>query len=184
MTALVAAQMLFRIRATGEEVTLRDLLFVPMAYWYGWGLLTPVIFAVSRRFAPRRVGWPTALGTQGVFALGICLLMLAWYAVVTHHIGEDERSIGELFSVYLSFGFHYDVLTYVAILGVGHALDYRRLFEQRSREALELENELVQAQLQVLRMQLRPHFLFNTLHAIASLTTEDAALWSVRKILN
>ena len=170
---LVATQMVFRLRSSEDPVTWQHALLLPMAYWYGWALWTPVIFAGGRRTAPRTRGWPTAIAAQLAIALFICLVMLWWYAFLMHHLGGESRSVQELFVVYLAFGFHYDVLTYAAILGAGYARDYRGLFEQRTREAQSLEGKLVQTQLEVLRMQLRPHFLFNTLHAIASLVEDD-----------
>jgi hypothetical protein len=57
----------------------------------------------------------------------------------------------------------------VTMLSLCHALAYFRRSQQRDRRALELEAQLGQARLQALRMQLHPHFLFNTLNSIATL---------------
>jgi LytS/YehU family sensor histidine kinase len=53
-------------------------------------------------------------------------------------------------------------------------VDYYRKFKDRELRATQLEARLAEAQLQVLRMQLQPHFLFNTLHAISALVHQDA----------
>jgi LytS/YehU family sensor histidine kinase len=53
-------------------------------------------------------------------------------------------------------------------------LDYYRKYREREKRATQLEAQLVQAQLQALKMQLHPHFLFNTLHSISALLHEDA----------
>jgi LytS/YehU family sensor histidine kinase len=58
---------------------------------------------------------------------------------------------------------------YLVIACLGHALVYFRRSQQRSRRELELEAHLAQARLHALRMQLQPHFLFNTLNAISTL---------------
>lgn len=65
--------------------------------------------------------------------------------------------------------FLFDVLVYWAVFGVGYAFDYRERYRERESQASQLKAQLAQAQLESLRMQLHPHFLFNTLHTIAGL---------------
>ena len=65
-----------------------------------------------------------------------------------------------------------NALVYWLILGVGYALDYYRRFRDRELKAAQLESRLARAQLDVLRMQLHPHFLFNTLHTVSVLVRE------------
>ena len=60
-------------------------------------------------------------------------------------------------------------MTYLFLVGLAHALVYRRESEQRALDASRLETRLVEAQLQALQRQLHPHFLFNTLNTIAGL---------------
>jgi LytS/YehU family sensor histidine kinase len=61
------------------------------------------------------------------------------------------------------------------MLAVLYALNYFREYQQRELDAWQLEARLAKARLQVLRMQLHPHFLFNTLHAVGHLIRTDAA---------
>ena len=69
------------------------------------------------------------------------------------------------------------LMTYLSLVGLAHALAYRRESEIRALDAAHLETRLVQAQLQALQRQLHPHFLFNTLNTISGLmrTNVDAA---------
>jgi LytS/YehU family sensor histidine kinase len=62
---------------------------------------------------------------------------------------------------------------YWIIVSVVQALTYYRRSQERERTAVELEARLAQARLQALRMQLHPHFLFNTLNAISTLVHKD-----------
>jgi len=78
------------------------------------------------------------------------------------------RLLGARFAVYL--------VVYWTIVGVGHALGYYRKFRERELLAIQLESRLVQTQLQMLKMQLQPHFLFNTLNAISALMHQDVEL--------
>jgi LytS/YehU family sensor histidine kinase len=69
--------------------------------------------------------------------------------------------------------FEFELLIYVAILVAGFAYDYyQRVREGEFRETV-LEAQLAQSRLRALKMQLQPHFLFNTLHAVSSLMGED-----------
>ena len=72
--------------------------------------------------------------------------------------------------------FHSEVLTYWAVVGVSHALDYYRKYREREIRASQLEAQLARAQLDALRMQLQPHFLFNTLNTISVLMKENVEL--------
>jgi LytS/YehU family sensor histidine kinase len=77
-------------------------------------------------------------------------------------------------------GFHGGVLNYWIVLGVQWGVLYYRRYQERSREALkfelrasELQSQLMSARLHALKMQLQPHFLFNTLNAITVLVRQQ-----------
>ena len=61
--------------------------------------------------------------------------------------------------------------TFFLIRGVGYYQKYR----EKEHAAAQLEIEVIQAQMRALRMQLNPHFLFNTLNGISSLMRTDVA---------
>jgi len=69
--------------------------------------------------------------------------------------------------------FDWEMMTYWAIVGLSHALGYRREAQARALNASQLETRLVEAQLQSLQRQLQPHFLFNTLNTISALMHRD-----------
>lgn len=71
-------------------------------------------------------------------------------------------------------GIHFHLATYAVIVGVWHWLAQQGRLRERERQAQELSRQLAEARLQALRMQLNPHFLFNTLNAIATLVHRDA----------
>lgn len=62
---------------------------------------------------------------------------------------------------------------YWPIVGLAHLVTYYRDNQERKLRAAALEKELVQAQLASLKMQLHPHFLFNSLHAVSALMRKD-----------
>jgi LytS/YehU family sensor histidine kinase len=73
------------------------------------------------------------------------------------------------------------LMIYCAVLAAGFAREYFLREQRRGREAAELEAQLARARLDALRMQLNPHFLFNTLHAVSALVERDPA--GVRKMI-
>jgi len=66
-----------------------------------------------------------------------------------------------------------DLLVYGAVIGVCYAFDYHRKYREREFHATRLQAQLAQAQLESLRMQLHPHFLFNTLNSIVGLVRDQ-----------
>jgi hypothetical protein len=71
-------------------------------------------------------------------------------------------------------GFADQVFIYVAIVVAAHAYNYLKRLQREERERYEYQQALAASELQVLKMQLHPHFLFNTLHGIATLVDSDA----------
>jgi len=61
------------------------------------------------------------------------------------------------------------IFIYTAIVVAAHAYEYLKRLRQQERERYEYQQALAASELQVLKMQIRPHFLFNTLHGIATL---------------
>jgi sensor histidine kinase YesM len=144
--------------------------------WYLWGLLAPLIAAVDRW-----IGRGRPLGRRLALHLP---LGLAWTALaltirlyIRPLIGVDWPSS---IATYVLERVYWDLLIYAVIAGVVIALDLAaeaRAHEQEAHrlqlEAVELERHLAEARLQSLRSQLQPHFLFNALNTMSSLTETD-----------
>ena len=76
------------------------------------------------------------------------------------------RNFAATFRAVLPIDFHLNVIIYWSIVGVQHGVSYYRKFLERERlsaqlelRATQLENQLTQAKLSALKMQLHPHFL-------------------------
>ena len=141
-----------------------------------WALATPgVIVLVQRYPISGRDVLPHALIHLAAAFVVSFLTTTAYFgarAPVEFLLGNAFDALGEFKAVQLQTLF-LDLLFYTATAAVVHALDYRRRYQERELRAAQLEGQLAQAQVQALRMQLNPHFLFNTLHAISSLMDDD-----------
>jgi hypothetical protein len=161
---------------TPDPVSMRSAMLYQFAAWYPWVLLTPFVLALGRRFSLERSSPWIALPVHLVagIAVGATHLALALAGMRAVSPVPPERSFSSAYldwmlPTYLEF----TVLIYFAILGLVYAIEYYRRYVRGTVHASRLEAELAKAQLQSLRTQLQPHFLFNTLHAISSLMDED-----------
>jgi two-component system, LytTR family, sensor kinase len=159
----------------GELITWKRDLLSWLVCGYVWAILTPPVLYLSERFRLDRRNWTRAILIHLPASILFAILLLLIYVAVTRFIGLPVKPKPYLleFKNLFIVEFHLGLLTYWVILGIKHALDYYRKYRERELLASQLEARLAQAQLQVLKMQLHPHFLFNTLHAISSLMHRD-----------
>ena len=116
-------------------------------------------------------------------SLAVSLGQLSIESLVLHWIGVFPPIMGS-FSATLVFlliiGFHQSLMTYWGILAVQYGFGWYRGYQEEKQEALRLDlhasqlrSQLVQAHLSTLKMQIQPHFLFNTLNAIMVLVRQQ-----------
>ncbi len=154
--------------------TWRDALGILSDFWVT-AFLTPLFLFLAWRCPLDRPGWkrclPRLLVAMAVFAaLDDALCQMNRLAL--------ERIVGEmwlypfrgarLLAVYL-----HTIFNYMQVTAVGWAVHYQREARVRGLRASRLEMSLAEARLAMLRMQLQPHFLFNTLNSIAALMRRD-----------
>lgn len=150
---------------------LADYLRWSMIQWYTWAALAPLVFRLGERDplqAPFR--W-SALLRQARNSLGVTLLAVMIGALVSTFLEHDSffNQLGQFVGKHFAIG----LLTYWALLAIQHFLHHQAEKTRRETEAIRLASELAQSRLQVLKTQLQPHFLFNTLHAVITLLDED-----------
>lgn len=148
-----------------------DYLRWSMIQWYTWAALAPLIFRLAQRHPLQSPFRFTALARQAINSVGVTLLAVSIGAFVSSLV--EPSSLWDQFWQYIGKYFAIGLLTYWALLAIQHFLHYQEEKNRRELEASRLASELAQSRLQVLKTQLQPHFLFNTLHAIITLLDED-----------
>jgi two-component system LytT family sensor kinase len=175
---LEGAQVFAGASAVGRPVTWTRALGATMPSWYVLTALLPFILVVSRYFPLEPGRWmravPVHLAAAVMFAF-LHILIASWLSdFVLYPGGEFPFDFRTNMSRLLSIYFVVELVTYFAVVGAYHAYDFSNRYREREGQAAQLalkasrlEASLVRANLDALRMQLNPHFLFNTLNAIA-----------------
>ncbi|HEY0372564.1 MAG TPA: histidine kinase [Thermoanaerobaculia bacterium] len=188
-TSLAALSVLNRLydpRGEGLRVITRSgPLLLPFLEAWLWALLTPLIFRISSRssMAMRRIARIALLVLAGIAIAMFVDVALDIIREVFFPLPR-RRGGGPTFAPFRAFGRFgtlNQLMVYCAVLAAGFAREYFLREQQRRREAVQLEAQLARARLDALRMQLNPHFLFNTLHAVSALVERDPS--GVRKMI-
>jgi two-component system LytT family sensor kinase len=152
-----------------------------LVWWYVWAAYTPLVMGLAKRFpltGPRLV-LHIAIHT-------ITSLTMAPLASVTDYFlsrgllqsafritGPGVLQFLSPFGVSVLFMSFTGMLTYWLVLGLYQSIHFYQVAMERQTIAAQLETQLSHAELENLKSQLHPHFLFNSLHTVGILMQED-----------
>ena len=159
-----------------RPVKFTDSLYLQMTWSYLWALATPLVLWLTTRIPIERHNWLRSslihlplsiLLSVALTAIGHVIIWLHW-----------DWAMGKPFSFermtrFVIQNFTEGIGMYLLIALIAYAFSYYRRFRVGELRTLRLEAQLSQAQLQALKMQLHPHFLFNTLHSISALLNQQ-----------
>ena len=160
----------------GQPVAIMPMILWAMSEWYTWAIMTPFVVWTARQHPID--------GSQPVRAVVMNLLAAVGFAL-THVVIQSalrygglwgiatNRSLHDLVMQSLPVKFHVNFATCAFILCSTHAVEYYRRYRDRKLRTSQLEAALAQSQLEALRMQINPHFLFNTLNSVSALIDEE-----------
>lgn len=176
LAVLTVLNRMFDPRSEGLRVIARGTgLMLPFIEAWLWAALTPLIFWISSR-------WSRATRIVLLVLAGILIAFFVDFALdFARDLILPHRRGFPVFRPFGRFGPLNQLLIYLAVLAAGLARKYFLREQQRSRETVQLAAQLATARLDALRMQLNPHFLFNTLHAVSALVERDPP--GVRKMI-
>ena len=175
IAVLYSLERYFYSRLVGVPVSLSELVPAELIFTYTWALLTPLVMASAKRFPvwgrERTRNWAVQLSAM----VGFVVLHVAAFSIAMTALDSavTVATLPKFFGQSLLSWTVLDALVFCGIVIVHHAVVYYRVSKDRALRASQLEARLAQAQLQMLRMQLQPHFLFNTLHSISALMHKD-----------
>jgi sensor histidine kinase YesM len=164
----------YRYSFSKHPISWPGALFIEGSYAYACALLTPLVIWLAQRFPLQR---PTLLRNLSIHLLATCVFSISaslLWDLVNHHGAFDYGRFSLVLRFRsMDFGLDFAFLLYWLIVLFHSALEYYRRYEAGLVQTANLNAQLARAQLQALKMQLHPHFLFNTLHTISELIHED-----------
>lgn len=154
-----------------------------------WAAVTPLVFWLASRASVAGSRWiriPLLLLIGVAIAIGVYVLLdFARSMIVDMPMPPRRRGGGGSafapFRGIARFRFLNHLLVYFALVAAGFAREYFLRDRHRERESAELRAQLADARLDALQMQINPHFLFNTLHAVSALVERDPS--GVRRMI-
>ncbi len=170
LALLTAAKTYFYGQVSGLHFSVIDVLLSQTPVWIVWAAAAPTFARWGEHF---RLEWPPSgkAVLANIAGVAATLILFALVDSVASAVISPAPVPDPFWMQFLNRLVNLSLLAtivYGATLGVGYAAEHAR----RTREVQRLQAELTQAQLSALRMQLNPHFLFNTLHTIAVLVRE------------
>ncbi len=161
-----------------------DSLYIQMTWSYLWALVTPLVLWAAARLPIERSNWirSTLLHIPISVVLSVVLTALGRVLIWLNFGYRMSKPLTfESVTTFVVSNFSEGIGIYMLIALTSYAYNYYTRYREGQLRTLQLEAQLSQAQLQALKMQLHPHFLFNTLHSISALLNKDVE--SARKMI-
>jgi two-component system LytT family sensor kinase len=172
-------QAYMQARITGEPVSWRAVVW-QASEWLILGALTPITYHLGRAFPLRQPHLARNVVVHVCGALALCVAWASAGVALRLILGTSWQGVplSRHVASWMLISLPWSVFIYFAVLGCMHAFAYFVEARERETQAAQLAAQLAQARLGALRMQLHPHFLFNSLNAITVLVrdqrTQDA----------
>ena len=183
LALIYAARGFFISVSQGRAIDWVRLVGFEFLYWYVWAAFTPAVIWFANRFELPRDKWIGMLLALVAFGLLIAPLQatveysLAYAIDVMRGVpAADMEQRRRILARLIAIETFTNFIIYALIVCGNYAYQYYQRYREREMRAVELEGRLAQAELQNLKMQLHPHFLFNTLNTISVLMMRDADL--------
>jgi two-component system LytT family sensor kinase len=172
---LAAAQVVIVGHLTGVRYGVGAALVWQGLGWGMWGLWSQIILTLVRRFPLSAGRFGRWFAVHILACIVICTLTVLALGALDRFFAQWDAAPSYFMAVRNVVLNHLDfqVVLYWAVVGAAYMVEYVRRYRERDRAALELEQQLARTQLEALRMQLNPHFLFNALNSVTELMEVD-----------
>ena len=170
LALLATTQSALSLAYRGQRVQWAQLLAWGLLDWYTCALFIPPLLWLVRRAPLERATWPTRLPIYVAATFAFAIAKYALTVPLQRGFFGAQRTLGGA----LAGNLISEMMIFWAVVGVLHAVEFYRRFQEREAQALALRAQLGESQLAALRAQLHPHFLFNALNAATTLVHRDA----------
>lgn len=168
---IMANQFYMQLELMGRPASWGPVLRHGLFEAYLWAFITLAIFGLTRRYPLER---GRLLRRIPVHLAGVVVLALLRVVIMVETSRHVDWLGARTFDRQYYGWFHIYMLFCVLLVGIAHAVLYHGRYREHERAAQRLAAGLTEARLQALKLQLQPHFLFNTLNAISALIPAEA----------
>ena len=163
--------------------------FITKYFWLPWFALAPLVAVLAKRLPirPERWLWPICANVLAFLALAMAHSLAVAY--VYHYFGDINGAMATYapwqHSGHFLFGdnmFLFEIITYAVLAANLNMGNFHQIVRRQELDAISLRETLAELRLQTLRMQINPHFLFNSLNAVAVLVQKNEAGRAVETI--
>lgn len=168
----LATQSYLNTKSNGGNAEWLQLFLQQLPIWYLCALLTPLIMFIYDRF-PLHINWKKHLFPNIVIGLAILLIVFSHLRLIIMYKFLFQKNVfdftlNQYIPAFLA-QLAWDITVYIFIVAVIFAYKSYMRGTENALQNQELTNQLNEAQLQTLKLQLSPHFLFNTLNTVSGL---------------
>lgn len=173
--AMAAAQVVIVGQLSGKPYSVVNAILWQGAAWGMWGLWSQVILTLVDRVPLRAGRMPMWLLSHIAACAVICTMTVLILGALDYTFAQwmGQPSYTKVVRSVVLNHLDFQFVLYWAVVGAAYMVEYVRRYRERDRVALELEQKLARTQLEALRMQLNPHFLFNALNSVTELMEMD-----------
>jgi len=176
VVGLQGAQVLVSDASRGYVLPLPHYFIWAALDWYPWAFFAPLVLSLALRYPFTRSNWPARVlyphAIACVACIGIQAILRGTGGYFYAALFENRAPWASLVEEALVRGF-LGILAYWIIVSIAAFLHLQQEIRQREIDRAQLQVRLASAELETLRMQIQPHFLFNTLQAAITLVQED-----------
>jgi two-component system, LytTR family, sensor kinase len=163
--------------------------FVTKYFWLPWFVIAPLVAALAIRLPIRPDRWLWPLCANVLAFLIISVVHSIGVAYFYHYFGDVRGAMATYapwqHSGHFLFGdnmFLFDIITYAVLCASLNMSNFHQIVQRQELDAMRLRETLTELRLQTLRMQINPHFLFNSLNAVAVLVQMNESQRAVETI--
>ncbi len=185
LLGLISTTQVYYLYQSWNPVPFTRVLLWQCLDWYFWVPATPLILWLGGKFTLERRNLIRAIPIHLASAVMLSVAHLAASTMTGRLVDAprySEKPFTDILQTLLLKYLQLDLVTYFGILAAGFAFDYYRRYREGQLIASQLETKLAKAQLEALKMQLHPHFLFNTLHAVGVLVRKRETKGALRML--
>jgi two-component system, LytTR family, sensor kinase len=174
IVALFFTGQVYMMYYTEKRIGFGKVFFMQASACYLWAFATPLVLWLARRFRIDRNNWRSRVILHTMVSLALSAFLISLHFVIyMAFVGRASELTALRTFQYVFYNLDRWLLTYWLIVLMSHAFNYYNSYRKGELKSSQLKTQLVQSQLEALKMQVHPHFLFNTLHSISALLNKD-----------